>query len=230
MSPGRGLSRALVLILALAAAGARADGAVAVAGPLSDDEFYRLVSCGAPPGGACAAPELRWTVDRPIRVSLRRIDPGFLGRRKFRAEAAFTLALRELNAAEAGFRLARVAPDVPAEIGVYFLDLAEGSAILGTGIDWVDGAGIDRITTRVAVDPAGGTIRAAAIVATTALETAAFETAMLAQLTRAMGLMTAVASPAYRGLSVLSDDPGGATRLAPQDIAALRRHYGAMPR
>lgn len=228
---GRGRCRrtraGLALGLALTASATLAEDAIAVTGPLTDEDFYRLVSCAAPPGGACTGPVLRWDAERPIRASLRRIDPGYLGGRKYRAEAAFTRAVRELNAAGAGFRLARVAPDVPAEIGVYFLDLVDGAPIAGTGVDWVDGADVDRITTRVAVDPAGGLIRAAVIVASAALETTAYETAVLAQLTRAMGLMTAVASPAYRGVSVLADDPAGTTRLAPQDITALKRHYAA---
>ncbi len=222
--------RILAVLLALVAGGSRAQEAVAVSGRLSDADFYRLVSCAAPPGGACAAPALRWPAERPIRVALRRIDPAYVGRRKPRAEAALTQALRTLNAAGAGFRLARVGPADPAEIAVFFLDLAAGQPIAGTAIAWVDGQALDRVATLIAVDPDRTRIRGAVIVAGASLETAAYEAAMLKSLTRAMGLMTEIDGPVYAEVSVLARARPGATRLGPQDLAALRRHYAAPAR
>ena len=202
-----------------------AEDVVAAPGTLGDAAFYRLVSCAAPPGGDCARPAVRWRTESPIRVALRRIDPVFVGRQRPRADAALTRAIGELNGAGARFRLSRVAANDRAEIVLYFLDAAPDGTIAGTGIDWVDGAEIDDIATLIAVDPERTRIRAAAIVATPALETRAYEAAVLTALTRAMGLATAMDAPAYDGLSVLAHGVHEATRLGPQDIVALRRHY-----
>ena len=237
MIPGPALARVLArvcapvcvpvcsVLLLLGAAPAPAADVVAAPGRLSDSDFYRLVSCAAPPGGACARPMLRWRSESPIRVALRRIDPGYLGRPKQRAEAALTRALRELNATGARFHLARVGPADRAEITVFFLDLDPGVSISGTGIDWVDGAQIDEIATLIAVDPDRTRILGASIVVAAGLETKAFEAAMLKALTRAMGLTTEVAGTAYQGISPLAHDSYAATRLGPQDLTALRQHY-----
>lgn len=230
MTPRRALALISAAALSLNTASALAADTIAVAGRLTDTDFYRLVSCAAPPGGACTHTPLRWMAERPIRVALRRIDPAYLGRRKARAEAAVTRALQELNAADAGFRLARVRAGEPAEIVVYFLGLDAGATIAGTGLNWVDGAEIGETTTRLAVEPGGAIIRGATIVVSTSLETSAYEAAMLSALTGAMGLTTAVEADAYEGTSALAHARRGATRLGPQDIAALRMHYAAPAR
>jgi len=230
VNQGKALALAAVTAVALPASAMQAGDAVAVPGRLSDADFYRLVSCAAPPGGECTKPVLRWSAERPIRVALRQIDPAYLGRRKHRAEAALTRALQALNAADAGFRLARVGPTDRAEIAVYFLDLETGDTIAGTGIEGVDGAEIGATATRLQIEPDSERIRGAAIVVSTSLETSAFEAAMLKQMTRAMGLMTELDAPAYAGLSALAYATHTLTHLGLQDIAALRRHYAAPAR
>jgi hypothetical protein len=220
--------RGLALGLALAAAPgtARAQDVVAVPGVLTDDDFYRVVACAAPPGGDCAKPVLRWDATRPIRVALRRIDPAFLGRRAKVADSALSLGLRALNDAGAGFRLARVPDAEIAEIEVFFLDIPAGDPISDTGIAGVDGAPLAGAATRVLFDHDTGFITRAVIVVSSTLETADFRRAMLRELTQAMGLITAVAGPAYRATSVLADGDAEATALGLQDIMALKRHYG----
>ena len=198
---------------------------VEVPGQLTDEDFYRLVACAAPPGEDCQKPVLRWEANRPIRVSLRRIDDAYLGRPKLRAGAALERALQALNAADAGFRLARVGPDDTAEIEVFFLDLRQGDFIDGTGIAGVDGVTLGGATTRVLFNHDTGHIERAAVVFSTTLETPAYESAMLEELTQAMGLLTDIKSPAYNATSVLAEDSNEATTLGLQDIMALKRHY-----
>ena len=80
------LCRAAVLA-GLLALPASAQDYVATSGPLDDDAFYRLVACGAAPGGACAKPFLRWPVSRPVTVGFDRIDRAYLGGRQKRARS-----------------------------------------------------------------------------------------------------------------------------------------------
>jgi hypothetical protein len=218
-------SAVLAFGLALVPVAGVAQGSVEARGILSDDDFYRLVACAASPGEACPAPMLRWEVNRPIRVALRRIDAAFIGRRAKVADAALALGLRQLNALKAGFRLARVPAGEIAEIEVFFLDIPPGTPISGTGIDGVDGMPLDGASAFVMADLESGHIEDAAIVVSSALETEAFGPAMLTQLFRAMGLTTRIAGSAYSGVSVLGEQDKTAKALGLQDIMALRRHY-----
>lgn len=217
--------RPLALALAVTALPAAAQDPVAAQGLLSDEDFYRAVACAAPPGGACQKPLLRWDASRPIRVALREIAPAYLGRRAKVAESAVTLAVRALNGADAGFRLAQVPPDAAAEIEIRFLGIAAGAAIAGTGIDAIDGTPIARASTRVQSDLDAETIERAVVLVSTSLDTPEFAPALLGELAQAMGLLTGLDSPAYAGLSVLAEDDYTADALGPQDIMALKRHY-----
>lgn len=218
----RGLGTALLALLPVAAA---AQEYVDAPGQLTDEEFYRAVACAAPPGGECRKPLVRWEAMRPIRVALRRIDDAFLGRPRLRADAALERALQALNGAGAGFRLARVGADDTAEIEIFFLDIERGQPIAGTGIEGVDGSTLGGASTRVLFNHDTGFILRAAVVFSTTLETRAYESVMLEELTQAMGLMTDIRGPTYDGVSVLAQDSNAATSLGPQDIMALRRHY-----
>jgi len=70
-----------------------------------------------------------------------------------------------------------------------------------------------------------GYIERAAVVFSTTLPTPDYEGVMLKKMTQAMGLMTDIKGPAYRGVSVFDQETNAATELASQDIMALRRHY-----
>lgn len=215
----------LALAFALTALPAAAQEYVEVAGLLSDEDFYRAVACAAEPGGACQKPFVRWGATRPVRVALREVDEAFIGRRAKVAKSAVTTSIRALNETRAGFRLAEVPADANAEIEIWFLGIARGDEITGTGIEGVDGTPVDEATTRVFFNHDTGSIERAAIVFSTSLSTADFQPAMLGELTRAMGLMTYVSSAAYTGVSVLARDSIAAAALGLQDIKALKRHY-----
>lgn len=212
---------AMLLASALPALGQEV---IAAPGRLSDNDFFRATACAAAPGGDCAHPFYRWDASRPIRVALRRIDPAYLGRPRLRAQAALERAIQAVNAADVGLRLAPVAADANAEIEIFFLDLAPGAAIAGTGIDGVDGARLGPASTRLEVAPDGGAISRAAIVFSTGVATEDYEARMLAELTQALGLTASLTGLAYQVSSVRAEPPR-ATRLGAQDIMALRRLY-----
>ena len=54
------IRHSVALALACLALTAVAQDWIASQGDLSDDDFYWLVSCGAPPGGDCADSAIRW--------------------------------------------------------------------------------------------------------------------------------------------------------------------------
>ena len=83
-----------IAFLGLALPVAAAEDFIVTEGMLSDDDFYRLVACGAEPGGDCTKPMLHWKTERPLRVALEYMDPAFLGGRQARARAPDTATTR----------------------------------------------------------------------------------------------------------------------------------------
>ena len=213
---------ALILPVALAA---QEVDFVQSSGELSDENFYRLVACAAPPGGECAKPMRRWVTDQPLRVAITRIDPAFLGGKQARAKAALVRAVQYLNkaGAEVAFRI--VPPGPPADIEIYFINTQGSTAITDTGIDGIDGSTVQGARVLVWSNSRTGAIRRARIVFGTRLHIRQFESAMIEELTQSLGLLTDIRNPHYEGLSVFSQDSNDAKTLGPQDIMALRRHY-----
>ena len=217
--------RAAALALLLPALPGHATEFVATQGQLSDDDFYRLVACGAAPGGPCTKPEIRWPTQSPLRVALARVDRAFLGGKQMRARAALIRALQYLNDAGAGLRLVQTDDADIADIRIYLLDTDGSAPVQNSRIEGIDGATIRGATVRVWWNNQGGEITRATIVFSTNLPISQYESAMLEELTQALGFMTDIRNPAYDGVSIFSEDSNASKTLGPQDIMVLRRHY-----
>ncbi|SDN47445.1 Protein of unknown function [Lutimaribacter pacificus] len=211
-------------ILGLLALPAQAGEYVATTGLLTDDDFYRLVACGAAPGGACTKPLIRWDTLSPLRVAIARIDRAYLGGRQMRARAALIRAVQYLNDAGAGLRLVITDDPGHAHIRIYLLDTDGSTPVSGSGLDTIEGATIRGATVRVWWTNRHEITRAI-IAFSTNLSIRQYESAMLEEVTQALGFMTDIRNPAYDGVSVFSEDSNAAKTLGPQDIMALRRHY-----
>ena len=96
--------------------------------------------------------------------------------------------------------------------------------ITGTGIEGVDGTRLGGASTRVFFD-ANKRVRRAVVLFSTTMQMRAYESAMLEEITQSLGLMTDIRSPHYEAISIFSQDSNAVTRLGPQDVMALRRHY-----
>lgn len=215
------MKAAAPLVALLATALPAMGGEIDTAGLLSDEALFRAVTCAAPPGADCAEVPLRWESLRPLRVGIARMDEGFLGRPKLRAAAALERAVQALNDAGAELRLVVVPAGARAEIELFFLDLTDGAEVSGTGITGLDGTTAEPVLTWL--DAEGGRIGRAAVVVSRDLATADYEPRILAALAQTLGFPHTLRGDAYAG-SVFATAPG-VTRLAPQDIMALRRLY-----
>ena len=68
-------------------------------------------------------------------------------------------------------------------------------------------------------------IARAAVVFGTRMPIRQYKSAMLEEITQALGLLTDIRNLHYEGVSVFSQDSNDAKTLGLQDIMALRRHY-----
>ena len=215
----------LVLAAFTANAAPAAQDYVESDGWLSDDDFYRLVACAAPPGDRCVKPMLHWSDERPVRVRIASMDRAFLGGKTKRAEAALARAVQYINAAGAGIRVEQVGPASEADISIHFLDTDGSKPLARTGIDGADGTTVTGARVIVWSRSDTKTILRATILFGTRLHIQHYESAMLEEVTQALGLLTDIRNPVYEGVSIFSQDSNDTKQFSPQDVMALRRHY-----
>jgi len=190
---------------------------------LSDEAFYRLVACAAPPGGECAKPEIRWSEERRVAltVGITMVDPDFPGYKLDLVDAAIDRAIAEINAAGAYLALERSFEENP-DIALYLLATPQNGIISGTGNAELDGA--ELAIGRVAIRSLGGEIQEAAIAISRDIQRREIASVVLEEIVQALGLATDVQSPAYPD-SIFNESSNAVVWLRGQDAEALRRHY-----
>lgn len=195
-------------------------------GKLPSEDFYRLVSCRALPGGPCTAEPVRWSPERArdLAVGFAPLPPAYPKETATRMAEAVEHAIGEINGAGAALRLRPAAKNERPDIAIHLAPVDEGDTIEGTGVRGVDGQTIGAALVTVWWDD-GKDLTEAVIVLAENLPASDIGPVVLEELTQAMGLMTDIRNPAYEGVSVFSEDSNRVTRLGPQDRDALRRHY-----
>ena len=213
-----------VAALILMAGLADAQDSVPSAGPLSDDDFYNLVTCAAPPGQDCAVPLVRWARAGDLTVSLFQIEPGFPVDRRIALEKALYAAIDQINAVHAVLRLRFAPRGELADITIHMLDINMGERIARTGLDPLDGSMIEAALVQMWWNGNQDLTRAA-IVFPQDIEWSGLRSIVLEELTQSLGLRTDILNPWYERRSIFSETSNTVTRLGTQDVMALRRHY-----
>ncbi len=212
--------RTLCVAAILAAPAAAQDG-VASSGRLADEDFFRLATCGAPPGGDCRSDTVRWPKSR-LTLTLSSGEAEVSQTFEDRLNAAIDHAVREINQAGAGIQI-RVVNSKRADITIRPTDIAEGATlkeiqgfsskgVMGVGYVslWWDGRA--RITE-------------ASILISTEISDADLTSVMLEEITQSLGFLYDIENPAYEGVSILSQTSNATTRITGQDARLLRWHY-----
>ncbi|TNC47888.1 hypothetical protein FHG66_15565 [Rubellimicrobium rubrum] len=213
-------------LLGFGAAAAAEDDFLVTSGKLSSEDFYRLVSCRALPGGPCTVDPVRWSPSRAqdLAVGFAPVPSTYPPQMIRRMSGAVDHAIAEINAAGAALQLRRARKGEPPDITFHLAPVREGDSIEGTGLAGVDGQVIGAALVTIWWDE-GEDLAEAVIVMAANLPLSDVGPVVLEELTQAMGLMTDIRNPAYDGISVFSEDSNSVTRLGPQDREALRRHY-----
>ena len=216
----------LALALMLLAAPAHAQEAVTAATPLSDTDFYRLVSCAAPPGGACQKETVRWSATdaNDVSIGIVATDVGYPATLAKLADTALDAAIAQVNASGAKLRLTRSTNSVIPDIAIHLMAIRDGGKIRGTGRDPLDGTPIQAAWVQLWWR-SDFSIIDGVIVFAMDISPADMASVMLEEVTQSMGLLTDINSRHYETLSVFSETSNHVTKLGPQDIMTLRRHY-----
>jgi hypothetical protein len=199
---------------------------VTVKGQMSDDAFFRLVTCAAPPGGACQKTAAKWTSRRArdLSFAIVFVADGFPARLQAKIEEGLDRGARELNAAKAGVRIRRAEASEKPDIFVRLLDIPEGAKIRGTGVREVDGVTIGAATTTIIWN---GNRKLVSCHITSANNTVLDQvfSGMLEELTQCLGFNTDIGGRFYETRSIFSETSNALVRLGEQDLMALRRLY-----
>ncbi len=193
---------------------------------LSDEDFYRLVSCAAPPGGECQKDSVRWSRSDAKNLSLGivQISDGYPTKLLEQIDAALDRAISEVNASGANLRLNRSKSRTIPDIGLHLLNIAEGDTIIGTGLDPLDGARIEAAKAQLWWR-GNRTLIEGAIVFVNDVNPDEIASIMLEEVAQTMGLLTDVGGSYYENQSIFSETSNRLTRLGEQDVMTLRRHY-----
>ncbi|KAG1713636.1 S-methyl-5'-thioadenosine phosphorylase [Nymphon striatum] len=192
-------------------------------GPLSDVDFYRLVSCAATPGFGCNEPIIKW--DKPVvRVTFAPIPMTYPTDKARELSRALDTTIVQINSAAPGLNLARVPKSSQADIVIFLQSIRTGQAIRGTGYSQMDGVPIGAAQVQVFWD-SHLNLTEAAIVFAADIPIPELGPIMVEELSQAMGLMTDIRNPYYDSRSVFSEDSNNVAKLGVQDRAALLLHY-----
>lgn len=216
----------LALALCLCAGFAQAQESIPTNGPLTDDDFYRLIACAAPVSGGCQKDFVRWSPAdaADVSVGIVKVAADYPEALRKLADSAIDAAITEVNAAGANLHLTRSnATDKP-DVAVYLLSLTAGEGITGTGLNPLDGATLEAAKAQIWWRADRSLINGAIVLAKD-IDAEDIASIMLEEVTQAMGLLTDVDGDYYHSRSIFSETSNQSTRLGPQDAMVLRRHY-----
>ncbi|WP_147335747.1 hypothetical protein [Pseudotabrizicola alkalilacus] len=213
-----------VALLCLAAPALAEDG-VRVDSLLPDADFFRAATCGAPPGGDCQQDPMLWQKTDltltvlPSDVKTGRFMPMLLS-------VSVDYALMQINRAGSGLTITRVeGPE--ADIRLTLTDAVEGDVmdevpgltapgVMGVGyasVWWTEETGITE----------------ASILISAAIKPTEIVSVVLEEIFQATGPLFDIDSPAYEGVSILSQNSNATVTIADQDARLLRHLYPPEP-
>ena len=220
----------LILALILTANGAVAQEFITTNTPLSDTDFYRLVSCAAPLGGDCQKDLVRWSPAdaQDISIGIVQVEVGYPEVAAQLAISALNSAIKQLNATGANLHVTLSNNTLNPDIGIHLLTIVEGDAIRNTGLNPLDGEIIEAAKTQLWWRD-DLTLIEGAIVFGKDINPEDLPSIMLEEVTQSMGLLTDIGGPFYQTRSIFSESSNQLTTLGEQDVMALRRHYPKSP-
>lgn len=190
-------------------------------GKLSDDIFYRLVACGAPPGKNCQKTYLHWPKPE-IKIAIVDAANTLSADRVSIARQSLRHAIDQVNNVGSSIKLVQSSAQT-ANIKIY---LSSGNSInrhykvsdIRRSLGW--GAhGVARVFYE------NGKIYDAIIVVAAESRNLTLKSVMLEEIVQSLGLTTDIKNRYYRRHSIFSEKGNVTTELIGQDAQALRMHY-----
>lgn len=203
------------------------DYVVTKKGKLSDQDFYRLVSCGAWPGGKCQFAPFRWGEVKRSKITLAivEVEDGFPSRMRRQIDKAINRAIAEINNVGSAVRIVRTdskKPDIRVTLTVDALKTKMRKPGSLTQHVIANGA-----IAMVRFYPKKGTrrIEKADVYYTTEIGGWNLRSTVLEEIIQGLGLPMDIHNRYYEGKSIFSETKGGVKKLRGQDAKVLLYHY-----
>jgi Protein of unknown function (DUF2927) len=208
------------LVMIAGFASAQTDG-IRSEGLLSDDDLYRMITCGAAPGALCTGPVVRWN-RAELTVAFEDDTKGVNPEKTSLISRSLDQAIAALNQTGANLRLTRL-DGATADITLRHVTLQEGGSTrdipgfpdglsIGVGhmwLSWDSSAHIENASILISIGIAETEVRSV----------------VLEEMTQSLGFLFDIENPYYEGISILSQDSNETISIVGQDRAMLRRHY-----
>ena len=199
--------------------------AVQVTALLSDEDFFRAATCGAAPGDACKSPVLKWQ-KRDLTLAIVPSETGAGLIFGMLLSTTVDYALLQINRAGSGLTITRIGGPT-ADIRVALTDVAEGSTLPDVpGISAPGEMGVGFTTVWSTPDHI---ITDASILISNAITPNDIVSVVLEEIFQATGPVFDIDSPAYEGVSILSQTSNATVTIAGQDARLLRHLYPPEP-
>ncbi|MEM6408344.1 MAG: DUF2927 domain-containing protein [Pseudomonadota bacterium] len=212
---------AVIALLALPAA-----DFVSAQGRMDDDSFYKLVACGAKPGGACREPIVRWAPRdaADLTIGITEVRTGFPEMKRPLAEDALRNAVDEINGAGAAVQMREVSAEDDPHITVHLWDQDEGEPIIGSDLSNMNGIELGQGFVHLWWDGRRNLTRGVILISRD-VSPDGLKSIMLEEVTQSLGLLTDINNPWYDTRSIFSETSNYLTALQRQDKMVLQRHY-----
>ena len=195
-------------------------------GKLSNLEFYKLVSCGAEPGGACVYGTIKWDVRRKgaISIGIIETEAGFPARLKQSADTALDKAISEVNQLGAGVSLVKTTSGTP-DIRIRLTTALDTTDTRELRTEADVGLALGTTTRVYVARTRNGIINHVDMTITQEVGARHLNSMMLSNTVASLGLMTHTSNRVYRDRSVFSILGRKPTRLRGQDAMVVKTHY-----
>lgn len=212
------------LLAAGSAAGVQAETIIRIDRPLSDEAFYRVITCGAKPDGACRFAFSRWgrRARQDLRIAILPPEPGFPPVTARLVEQNVNFAIREIMQTGAGIRLRKALPSERPQITIRLTGLQSGDAKNGVpGVPMGTRIGNAHMVCLFR----DGVIEDARILIAADIRAGVVRRAVLEDAVQALGLPVDVEGTGYACRTIFDQHCMDSARLRGQDASVLRRHY-----
>ncbi|MEO8529742.1 MAG: hypothetical protein ABI459_00825 [Deltaproteobacteria bacterium] len=198
---------------------------VFVKSALSDADFYKAVSCGASPSGACTEDVNRFAPRIAANLTIALSDPNNAASPALKAaiKSAMANAVQQINAAGSGLQLSLLPDGKRAKITIVVVSPDE-MAMISTMRGISPGKGTSFIGWGTSSTSSKGRLAAGTVSIASTISLRDVNHVVLAQIGFDLGFSAITGGPYTRG-SIFSGEYNTVSQITGQDRAALRAHY-----
>lgn len=207
----------------LLAGPALASDGIATVGPLTDDAFLRLLTCGAAPAGPCQMDPVRWRDPGDLTIGFGPVPKDYPATKARLINAALDRAIAQINAVRSAIRLRRADHTTAPAIALRPTLFAEFDAVFGEpGVE--DGAQIGAGYVYVYWDE-DMALTQGTILISRDIWPHEIDSIVLEEITQSLGFLFDIENPDYEYISIFAQGSNSVVALTGQDAAVLRLYY-----